>query len=806
MPLALILAAGFSLLFLLYLGRGYWAWVTAGILAFAAWHFSGIASPLLFKALLLAFAVLVLVFGLTVLRRNLLSRTLFPVFAKMLPKMGETERIALEAGTVWWDGELFSGKPKWKRLLDFKVKGLTERERAFLEGPVEELCRRIDDWQVIQQRDLPPEIWDFIKKHKFFGMIIPEAYGGLEFSAYAHAQVITKLSSRCITAAVTVMVPNSLGPAELLLRYGTEAQKNYYLPRLANGEEIPCFALTGPEAGSDAAATQSHGVVCRGSYDGKEVLGMRLNWQKRYITLGPIATVIGLAFQLSDPDHHLGDVEKLGITCALIPAHLAGIDIGKRHDPMGVPFQNGPNSGKDVFVPIDFIIGGTAMAGKGWRMLMESLGAGRGISLPSLAVGGAQLATRVVGAYATVREQFDTPIGRFEGIEEPLARIGGMTYLMTAARRLTLGAIDAGEQPAVLTAIVKAYLTEGMRGVVNDAMDIRAGAGIIQGPRNLLGRLYKAVPIGITVEGANILTRSMIIYGQGAIRCHPFVQKEMRAVAEHNVSDFDRSFFGHINFVFSNLVRAPWLGLTGGKLTRVSGAGPLNRTLGRLTRFSSAFVLVSDFAMATLGGTLKRREKISGRLADALAWLYIASATAKKFHEEGMPERDACLLRWSMDHACFQIQGALRGVLDNLPMRPAAWLLKPLVFPWGARLKAPSDRVGSAVARGLLEDNEERRSLTPDIFRPNPEEPGLGQLEAALDHAVEAIRVETKVRDAVRAGKLDKAPGEMLLQHAVWANIITQEELEKVRAAEEIQNEVIQVDAFDPETFRQLRD
>lgn len=805
MAVALLVLAGVMLIALLYAGQAYWAWVVAAAGVLAAWYVSGPGAPWLFVALLAITAGLALVFGVPALRRALISRWLFPAFAKLLPRMGKTERIALEAGTVWWDGELFSGRPRWTRLLDFEARELTEQERAFLDGPVEELCRRLDDWEVIQRRDLPPEIWDFIKRHRLFGMIIPASYGGLGFSAYAHAQVITKLSSRCITAAVTVMVPSSLGPAELLLRYGTEEQKAHYLPRLADGREIPCFALTGPEAGSDAAATQSHGIVRRGVYEGRDVLGMELTWNKRYITLGPVATLIGLAFQLRDPDRLLGGEERLGITCALIPSQLPGVEIGQRHDPLGIPFHNGPTHGRKVFVPLEFIIGGPSMAGKGWRMLMESLGAGRGISLPSLAVGASQLATRVVGAYATVREQFDTPIGRFEGIEEPLARIGGITYLATAARRLTLGAIDAGEHPAVLTAIVKAYLTEAMRTVVNDAMDIRAGAGIAQGPRNLLSGVYRAVPIGITVEGANILTRSMIIYGQGAIRCHPFVQQEMRAVADRDLRRFDRCFFGHVGFVFGNMARSVLLALTGGRLAVASPSPRLRRYLGQLTRFSASFVLVSDFAMATLGGMLKRREKISGRLADALAWLYIGSAVLKKFHDEGYPERDRWVLRWSMEHALFQIQEALRGILDNLPSRPAAWLLRPLVFPWGARHRPPDDRVGAAVARMLLEDREGRLALTRDIFIPASDEIGLGRLEAALDRAVEARRVETKVRDAVRAGKLDHAPGDLLLKQAMTAGYISREEYEQARAARDIRDEIITVDAFDPEVFRHLR-
>ena len=491
----------------------------------------------------------------------------------------------------------------------------------------------------MQAGDLPREIWDTLRSERFFGLIIPESYGGLGFSARAHAAVVTKLASRSVTAAVTVMVPNSLGPAELLLHYGTDEQRNHYLPRLARGDEIPCFALTGPEAGSDAAATQSEGIVCRDKWQGEDVLGIRLHWRKRYITLAPVATLIGLAFRLRDPDGLLGDEEDLGITCALVPSDLPGIEIGARHDPMGVPFQNGPTTGNDVFVPIDAIIGGREGAGEGWKMLMESLSAGRAISLPSVSVAGAQLSARVASAYAMVREQFDTPIGRFEGVEEPLARIAGLTYATTATRELTVAAVDAGEKPAVLSAIAKAYCTEAMRTIVNDAMDIRAGAAIMQGPRNILGRIYSTIPIGITVEGANILTRSMIIYGQGAIRCHPFALEEMRAVGDGDLGRFDRAFFGHVGFIATTLARSLLLGLSRGHFERkVPARGLPRRTCQRLSRASAAFALASDAAMATLGGGLKRREKITGRLADALAWLYIGSATIKRFHDDGEPE------------------------------------------------------------------------------------------------------------------------------------------------------------------------
>ncbi len=790
---------------LLYRGRGYLAWTVAGALLFALWAVSGVGSPTAFVLGLAAFAAAAVVLGRADLRRRLVSTRVMPIVAKLLPRLGDTERIALEAGTVWWDGDLFSGRPDWPKLLAFEVAPLAPKEQAFLDGPVEKLCAMLDDWEIQQHGDLTEEIWRFLAKEGFFGMIIPEAHGGLGFSAAAHSAVVTKVASRSIAAAVTVMVPNSLGPAELLLHYGTDEQKSHFLPRLARGEEMPCFALTGPEAGSDAAATQSEGIVARGKFEGKDVLGMSLSWRKRYITLGPVASLIGLAFRLRDPDGLLGGEEDLGITCALIPAKLPGVEIGTRHDPLGVPFQNGPNQGRDVFVPLDFIIGGREGAGQGWRMLMESLAAGRSISLPALSVGGAQLAARVVSAYGMVREQFDTPIGRFEGVEEPLARIGGLTYLMDAARRLIAAAVDAGEKPAVLSAVAKAYLTEGMRSVVRDAMDVRAGAAICRGPRNILARAHMAVPIGITVEGSNILTRSMIIYGQGAIRCHPFALEEIEAVAEDDLSRFDRAFFGHVNFVFTNVARALVLGLSGGRTERAPVSGAAAPWFGRITRASAAFALVSDACMATLGGQLKRREKITGRLADVLAWLYLASATVKRFCDAGQPERERAFLDWACTHALYQCQEALGGVLDNLPSRPAAWALRPLVFPLGRRLRAPDDRIGAAVARGLLDDPEARDGLTGAIFRPPADEPGLGRLEAALAKAVDALAVEKKIRDAVRAGALDHAPGDVLADRALDAGVITADERKRIHDADEARDEVIQVDAFSQEEYAGLR-
>lgn len=728
------------------------------------------------------------------LRRRLLTRNLFPLVAAALPRISETERAALEAGTVWWDAALFSGNPDWSRLLSYPEKSLSAKERAFLSGPVEQVCSMVEDWKVNREGDLPPEVWRFLKEQKFFGMIIPEEYGGLGFSARAHSDVVLKLASRCGPLAVTVMVPNSLGPAELLLHYGTEEQKRWFLPRLASGEEIPCFALTGPEAGSDAAATTSTGVVCRGTYDGREVLGMRLNWEKRYTTLSPVATVIGLAFRLQDPSRLLGGDEDLGITVALVPADLPGIEIGERHDPLGQAFLNGPNRGRDVFVPLDAIVGGRAMAGQGWRMLMESLAAGRSISLPSSAVAGAQMATRATGAYASLREQFGMPIGRFEGIEERLARIGGLTYLMDSARRLTVAAVDAGEKPAVISAIAKAYLTEAARTVVNDAMDVFAGAGISRGPRNVIASMYQGAPIGITVEGANILTRSLIVYGQGAVRCHPWVQKEIRAAQSGDVDGLDRALVGHAGFVVANAGRAFARGLTGARFAPAPG-NPLRGYFARFGRISSGFAIVSDMAMLSLGADLKRKEKLSGRLADVLAWMYLGSATLKRFTDDGCRREDLDFARWGCEHALHEAERALDGLLAELPNRPLAAALRVLVFPFGARSRGPGDALGARVARALLDGNPARVRIASDVYVPPAGEPGLGLLESALATVARARAVEQKVKAAARAGRLGGGGGDPA-DAALRAGVIDPRERQLLRDADEAKREATQVDAF----------
>ncbi len=757
------------------------------------------------------------------LRQMLISNHVLRLFRRIMPAMSVTEREALDAGTVWWEADLFSGAPDWRRLSNIPRPALSEAERAFLDGPVEELCRMLDDWDIThKRRDLPPEVWRFIKDQGFFGMIIPKKYGGLEFSAQTHSAVVMKIASRSITAAVTVMVPNSLGPAELLIRYGTDAQRDHYLPRLARGLEVPCFALTSPEAGSDAAAMPDRGVVCRGEFNGKkDVLGIRLTWEKRYITLGPVATVLGLAFRLFDPDHLLWGEEDIGITLALIPTDHPGVNIGTRHNPLDIPFQNGPNWGTDVFIPMDWVIGGPARVGQGWRMLMDCLAAGRSISLPALSCGASKVACRATGAYARVRKQFKVSIGRFEGVEEALARIAGYAYFMDAARGFTAVALDAGEQPSVASAIVKYHLTEHMRRVVNDAMDIQGGSGICLGPQNLLGRAYQALPISITVEGANILTRTLIIYGQGAVRCHPYVRAEMEAVADTDVGraqkTFDRAFFGHVGFVVSNAVRAFFLGITAARLVQTPFEGPSHRYAQKITRLSSAFALVSDGAMLTLGGSLKRREKISGRLADVLSFLYIASSAIKRYEDDGRPAEDLPLLRYACDYCLHQAARQLVVILKNFPSRFVDWLLSGLTFPAGRRFYPPNDRLGHDVAQLLLSPSTARDRLTQGIFVTRDPRDPAGRLETALDLTIAAEPLERKLREFVetfdatartaRAGApAERHPllhGDVAAQVvlAVEAGALTAAEGSTVREAYEARCAVIRVDDFPAAEF-----
>ncbi len=781
-----------------------WLWTVAALVLL--WSIIPLAGSV-GSALVWAFAAaLALILNLPPLRRAVLSRPLLVLFKRLLPPLSPTEREALEAGTVGWDGELFSGDPDWDKLLAIPPPRITPAEQQFLDGPVEELCRMLDDWRIVEKdRDLSPEVWQFLKEQRFFGMIIPTAYGGLGFSVLAHSQVIMKLASRSVTAAVTAMVPNSLGPAELLLHYGTTAQKDRYLPLLARGEEIPCFALTGPEAGSDAAAIPDRGVVCRGSFEGEEIVGIRLNWEKRYITLGPVATLLGLAFKLHDPEHLLSEREEVGITLALIPVTTPGITIGSRHLPLDIPFQNGPNWGKDVFIPLDWLIGGPERAGQGWRMLMECLGVGRSISLPALSTGAGKLACRATGAYARIRRQFKLPIGQLEGVEEPLARMAGLTYQMDAARIMTCAAVDRGEKPSVLSAIVKFSLTEGMRRVVNDAMDVQGGSGIVLGPRNLLGRAYQSIPIGITVEGANILTRSMIIFGQGAVRCHPYVLREIQAVADPDpvsgLIEFDRAFFGHVGFTVSTFARTLWLGLSSGRLLPVPG-GPCRRLLQITSRLSDAFVLAADLSMIIIGSGLKRKEKLSGRLADILINLYLLSAVIKQYEDHGRPEDELPLLQWACANSFSNIKAAFEGIIANFPSRSAALLLRLAAFPLGMADYAPSDRLGHRVAALLLAPSGVRDRLTHGIFTPTGRDEPLGRLDDALQKVIAAEPVEKKIRDAIKANLIASGSDEQLLQRALQAGIISASEAGSVVVAQAARREVIRVDDFPPDYWQ----
>jgi acyl-CoA dehydrogenase len=775
---------------------------TAAVIMILLTVFSTLPAWLLVLGWLIA--VLLVLLSFTSLRRTYVSDRLLPWLRRTLPAMSQTEREALEAGTVWWDAELFSGRPDWRRLLDTPAPRLSAEEQAFLDGPTETLCRMLDDWRITQEElDLPPEVWAYIKQQGFFGMIIPKRYGGLGFSALGHSAVVMKIATRSSTAAVTVMVPNSLGPAELLLHYGTEKQKEQYLHRLAKGEEVPCFALTGPEAGSDASAIPDSGIVCRGEFNGKETLGIRLNWEKRYITLGPIATVLGLAFKLYDPDGLLGRRRELGITCALIPTDTPGIEIGSRHFPLNAPFQNGPNRGRDVFIPLDWVIGGAERVGQGWRMLMESLAAGRSISLPALSTGAGKLVCRATGGYARIRKQFKTSIGRFEGVEEVLARMAGYTYMMDAARTMTAGAVDNGEKPSVISAIVKYQLTERMRRIVNDAMDVQGGTGICLGPRNLLGRLYQAIPISITVEGANILTRSLIIFGQGAIRCHPYLLKEMQAAAEQNAytasRDFDAALFGHIGFTLSNAVRALWLGLSGARLVRVPVNGRPRHHYQRLTRMSAAFALTADVALLVLGGELKRKEKLSGRFADALSNLYLASAILKRFEDQGRPDADWPLVQWGCDDALHAVQESLDGVLKNFPLRWLSWIVRALIFPLGRRYAPPADRVGHEAARLLLAPSVARDRLTAGMFLPRGEGEPLGRIESALADIERVEALEKTLSEAIRNGALPKVPLAELIDPALERAVIDAQDAALLRKAEALRREIIKVDDFPKE-------
>jgi len=792
------------ILLLAFFRASIWGWLLASIVIVAGVSILCSISGDALTVTVATLGIIVLVMGVPFLRRLLISSFILQVFRKILPQVSQTEQEALDAGTVWWDGELFSGHPNWNKLLAYAKPALSAEEQSFVDNETEQLCAMIDDWDVTHVRqDLSPQVWQFIKDKGFFGMIIPKEYGGLQFSALAHSAVVTKLASRSATGTVTVMVPNSLGPAELLLHYGTKEQKDKYLQRLAKGLEIPCFALTGPFAGSDAGAIPDTGIVCYGEFNGqKNVLGLRMNWEKRYITLAPVATLLGIAFKLYDPEHLLGPEEARGITLALIPTSTPGVNVGRRHFPLNSAFQNGPTSGKDVFIPLEYIIGGAERIGQGWRMLMECLAAGRSISLPASATGAAKLAARTSGAYGRVRKQFKMPVGKFEGVEEALARIGGNVYMMEATRVLTAAAVDMGEKPSVISAIAKYHMTERSRSVINDAMDVHGGKGICMGPDNYLARTYQQIPIGITVEGANILTRSLIIFGQGAVRAHPYVLKEIKAAHDPDkkaaLLAFDAALWGHISFSMSNAVRALVFGLTGGRGIDVPTAAPTQRYYQQLTRYSSAFAFAADVAMLVLGGSLKRKEKLSARLGDVLSQMYLCSATLKRFEDDGRPDADLPLLHWSMQDALFRIQEAFDGVLQNFPNRMAAWLLRRLIFPLGKCVMPPSDLLGQQVSTLLMQPGSARDRLTLGMHIPKGEQDAVGALEAALLSTLQCEPIQSVVAKARKDGQIKSRDELEQIAEASRLGVINGEQAKLLERDYALRRKIIMVDDFAP--------
>lgn len=769
--------------------------------------FSGLViyygTPGVFTKIVLCLVELVLIAGaIKPLRREFVSKHLFKVVSKAMPAMSATEREALEAGTVSWEGDLFSGNPDFSILHKAPTVKLTAEEQAFIDGPVDTLCSMLDDWDITHNRtDLPPEVWQFIKENRFLGMIIPKRYGGLEFSATAQMSVLVRVYGRSITAATTISVPNSLGPGELLLKYGTEEQKNYYLPRLADGREIPCFALTGPNAGSDAASIPDQGIVCRQQFNGEEVLGIRLNWDKRYITLCPVATVVGLAFRMFDPDNLLGKGEDIGITCALIPANTPGMVKGRRHFPLNTGFLNGPTQGKDVFIPMDYIIGGLAMAGHGWRMLMECLSAGRSISLPSSANGGAQAAALVSGGYARIRKQFNQSISKFEGIEEPLARLAANAYIIDSGVTMATAAIDHGAKPSVVGAILKYHTTERARDVALDAMDIHGGKGICLGPNNYLGRSFQGAPIAITVEGANILTRSLIIFGQGAIRCHPYVFRELESIRRNDLVEFDEVFFAHIGFVIANYTKSVFFAWTDAYFSKAPES-LAKRYYQLVHKYSTNLAFLADFSMMNLGADLKRKEKLSSRLGDMLSSLYLASAVLKRFHDDGEPKEDLPLVEWCCQQLLHECEMAMNGVITNFPQRWARIALRIILIPFGNIRHKPDDQLGHKLAKILIEPNETRSRLTRLVYKKASENCPLGRLEETFHKVCAVEELEKKVVRAVKDNVLKSLTLLNQIDEALACGLLTSDEAKQLRDAELARQDIIRVDDFDDSELR----
>lgn len=744
------------------------------------------------------------------LRRKLFSDPVYKAFKKITPQMSQTEQEAIDAGTVWWDKDLFTGDPQWKKLLDVPPAKMSQEEIDYINGPVNELCAAIDDWQITTElHEIPENVWELIRKHKFFGLIIPKEYGGWDFSAYAQSQIVMKIATRSINVAVVVMVPNSLGPGELLAHFGTQEQKDYYLPRLADGIEIPAFGLTGPNAGSDAGSVPDFGVVCKGMYNGEEVLGFRTTWEKRYITLGPICTVLGLAFRVNDPDGLLGGEEDLGITCALIPTDTDGVFIGHRHMPLNAEFPNGPNAGRDVFIPMDWVIGGQEYIGKGWMMLMGCLAAGRAISLPALGVASGKAASALLGRYARVRRQFNTSLSNFEGVQEAIGPVGGLSYMIDAGRILTAQALDLGEQPTVISAILKLHNTDSMRTIVTHSMDVLGGKGICLGPHNPIGRAWQYAPIAITVEGANILTRSLMVFGQGAIRCHPFVLEEMQAAYEEDfnkgASRFDKAFIGHLGHVFRNQFRSVYLGLSSNKLLKAPVNDRSAKYYRDLTRLSANFCTVADMSMGILGGELKKKEMISGRLGDCLSFLFYASAILKKWRDEGKHADDWPLAQWGLDYCCYKIQTAINELCDNFPVSSVGFVMKKMCFPYGTKYLKPSDALNTKVTKVLSDpqyDDVVDRIADGVYITDDPEDIiGGGAVIAARDAVVKAEPIIKKYKKAT-GHAYNSILDESQLTDAIADGVLTEKEGEILREACRRSRHFIAVDSFSPESAK----
>lgn len=781
-------------------------WAALSGVALVACRFAGAPtlSTEIGAGLLLLIAIPLLIPG---IRKPLLTAPALKFLRKALPPLSQTEKIALETGSVGFEGDLFSGKPDWDKLLNYPKPQLSAEEQAFLDGPVEELCKQINDWEITHiHADLPPHLWDFIKQNKFFGMIIPKQYGGLGFSALAHHKVIQKLASISSVVSATVGVPNSLGPGELINHYGTQEQKDYYLPRLAAGIEVPCFGLTGPFAGSDATSIPDFGIVCKGEWNGAHVLGLRLTFDKRYITLAPVSTLIGLAFRMYDPDGLLGDTRDIGITIALMPSDTPGVDVGRRHFPLNSPFQNGPVRGKEVFIPLSQLIGGVDMAGKGWNMLNECLAVGRSITLPSTASGGAKAGAVITGAYARIRKQFGLSVGRFEGVEEALARIGGKAYAISALSQATAAAVDRGDVPSVPSAIAKYHCTTAAREIAKDVMDVIGGKGIILGPHNFAGRNWQAAPIAITVEGANIMTRSLLIFGQGSILCHPYILKEMRAAQDPDskagLDALDDALYAHVGGAISNAVRSLWFGATGSLIGSVPGDAYTKKFYRKLNRYAANLALLTDVSLGALGGRLKFKESLSGRLGDVLSHLYMMSAVLKRHNDEGCPEADKPLLAWAFHNSAYEIELALSQALRNFPIKPLGWLLWPLVFPLGRRAVAPGDRLSHRVANVLMNPNEARVRLAQGVFlTPGAHNPG-GRINSYLEKAIAAEPVERKFLKALKTKDIEALSFAEQLDEGVregWINADERAQLEELR---ELTLDTITVDDFDVHELR----